>query len=110
MWEVQGERPGWKTVEQFVRAGSIEVIPIEGGNVTPVGEAAAGPAKQEPGCDVSIVLCTKDRAELLDRMLSSLEEAAAGIVYELIVVEGGSSDSTLDVLRRHNVWHVYDEM
>jgi len=60
-------------------------------------------------CDVSIVLCTKDRAELLDAMLNSLEEAACGIVYELIVVEGGSSDNTLDVLRRHNVWNVYDE-
>ncbi len=64
---------------------------------------------QAAQCDVSIVLCTKDRAELLDRMLSSLEQAARGVVYELIVIEGASSDNTLDVLRRHNVWHVYNE-
>jgi ADP-heptose:LPS heptosyltransferase len=82
----------------------------------------------EPQCDVSIVICTKDRAELLDQMLNSLEEAASGIVYELIVVEGGSlprqrpggtvggplgpgdsSDNTLEVLRAHNVWNVYNE-
>ena len=110
LWKAQAGRPEWKTFEQFLKADNIEVVPIEArGNAAPAGGAIMYPTKQEPECDVSIVLCTKDRAELLDRMLSSLEKAAVGVVYELIVVEGGSSDNTLDVLRRHNVWHVYNE-
>jgi len=69
---------------------------------------------QDPDClyaeyDVSIVICTRDRAELLDQTLTSLKEAARGVVYELIVVEGGSRDNTLDVLRKHNVIKVYSE-
>jgi len=64
---------------------------------------------QEAECDVSIVLCTKDRAGLLDQMLGSLREAASGVAYEIIVVEGGSSDNTLDVLGRHNVREIYSE-
>jgi len=64
---------------------------------------------QEAECDVSIVLCTKDRAGLLDQMLGSLREAAANVAYEIIVVEGGSSDNTLDVLGKHNVREIYNE-
>ncbi|MCK4292792.1 MAG: glycosyltransferase [Planctomycetes bacterium] len=64
---------------------------------------------QEAECDVSIVLCTKDRAGLLDQMLGSLREAAGGVAYEIIVVEGGSSDNTLDVLGKHNVREIYSE-
>ena len=59
--------------------------------------------------DVGIIICTNGRAELLDQMLTSLKEAARGVVYELIVVEGGSRDNTLDVLRKHNVKKVYSE-
>jgi len=59
--------------------------------------------------DVSIVLCTKDRAELLDRMLASLKKAAKCVAYEVIVVEGGSTDNTLEVLRKHRIAKVYSE-
>lgn len=59
--------------------------------------------------DVSIVLCTKDRAQSLDRMLDSLKKATRRIVCEIIVVEGGSSDNTLEVLRKHNIKKVYNE-
>ncbi len=74
-------------------------------------QVADGPGGDEPEkqCDLSIVLCTKDRAELLDEMLDSLEEAAAGVAYELIVVKGGSRDNTLDVLCKHGVTGVYSE-
>ncbi|MBW8001521.1 MAG: glycosyltransferase [Planctomycetes bacterium] len=63
----------------------------------------------ESKCDVSIVLCTKNRAQLLDEMLGSLKAAAKGVSYEVIVVEGGSTDDTLDVLSRHGVTQIYDE-
>lgn len=59
--------------------------------------------------DVSIVLATKNRAKLLDNMISSLKEAVEGISYEIIVIEGGSSDDTPDVLRKHNITQIYKE-
>jgi glycosyltransferase involved in cell wall biosynthesis/ADP-heptose:LPS heptosyltransferase/2-polyprenyl-3-methyl-5-hydroxy-6-metoxy-1,4-benzoquinol methylase len=64
---------------------------------------------QGGSCDISIVLATKDRAKLLDNMLSSLKEAVEGISYEIIVIEGGSSDNTPDVLRKHNITQIYNE-
>jgi ADP-heptose:LPS heptosyltransferase len=73
------------------------------------GALRRGGDEREKQCELSIVLCTKDRAELLDEMLDSLEQAAAGAAYELIVVEGGSCDDTLDVLRKHGVKEVYSE-
>lgn len=59
--------------------------------------------------DVSIVLATKDRAELLDKMLLSLKDAVGEITYEIIVIEGGSSDNTLDVLQKHGIENIIDE-
>ncbi len=59
--------------------------------------------------DLSIILATKDRAELLDEMLTSLQDAANGIDYEVIVIEGGSSDKTMEILQKQNVTKVFDE-
>jgi glycosyltransferase involved in cell wall biosynthesis len=61
------------------------------------------------GVNISIVVATQNRAQLLDNMLTSLKGAADGISYEVIVVEGGSSDSTLQVLQKHSVTKVYIE-
>ncbi len=71
--------------------------------------APGGVDSHEPQIEVSIILCTKDRAALLDKMLASLNEAVAGTTWEMIVVEGGSSDNTLDVLHKHGVKNVYSE-
>lgn len=98
------DRSTWRTLGQFLEADNVDVIPVEVRvSASPMEKTTMEVVRQAPECDVSIVLCTKDRAELLDRMLSSLEKAACGVVYELIVIEGGSSDNTLDVLNRHNV-------
>lgn len=59
--------------------------------------------------DVSIVLGTKDRAQLLDRMLESLKDACNGIKYEVIVIDGNSKDNTLQVLQKHGITRVYSE-
>jgi len=59
--------------------------------------------------DVSIVLGTLNRAPLLDRMLSSIVRAADGIKYEIIVIDGGSTDNTLQVLQAHGIDQVYSE-
>jgi len=59
--------------------------------------------------DVSIVIATKNRAQLLDEMLASLKDAVHCVNYEIIVIEGNSTDNTLEVLQRHGVNQIYDE-
>jgi glycosyltransferase involved in cell wall biosynthesis/predicted SAM-dependent methyltransferase len=59
--------------------------------------------------DVSIVLCTKNRAPLLDQMLASLKDAVKGVNCEIIVIEGNSSDNTQNVLHKHGITKVYNE-
>ncbi len=76
---------------------------------TPATDSGPAAISEEPRCDVSIVLATKDRAELLDQTLTSLEAAASDIDYEVIVIEGESSDNTLDVLCSHNITQIYSE-
>ncbi len=60
--------------------------------------------------DVSIVLCTKDRAPLLDQMLASLKDAITGINCEVIVIKGNSSDNTQEVLHKHGITKTFDEV
>jgi len=43
-------------------------------------------------------------------MLTSLKSSAQGVIYEVIVVEGGSSDNTLEVLRKHGINQIYNEL
>ena len=65
--------------------------------------------QHDTDCDVSIVLCTKDRADLLDQTLISLKEAAEGVNYEIIVVEGDSSDNTVEILHKQGISNIYNE-
>jgi len=77
---------------------------------SPASQPPSTVDKSQPKFDVSIILCTKDRAQLLDQMLASLKDAVGTARCELIVVEGGSSDNTLDVLRAHGIKNVYSEL
>jgi len=45
---------------------------------------------------ISIVTGTYNRLPLLKRMVASARESAIDLVYEIVVVDGGSSDGTLD--------------
>jgi len=49
--------------------------------------------------DVSIILATLNRADQLRNMLSSLKKATKEIAYELIIIEGKSSDNTSKIIR-----------
>ena len=54
--------------------------------------------------DISIVVCTYNRAGLLERALQSLviQQCPPGLEYELIVVDDGSTDHTADIVRELN--------
>ncbi|MBM4147173.1 MAG: glycosyltransferase, partial [Nitrospira sp.] len=80
---------------------------IKPGSERVVLEEATSRIVENP--DISIVLATKNRAALLDQMLASLREAAQGVRYELIVIEGNSTDNTLEILQKHGVQHIYNE-
>src|SRR3977135_3913255 len=56
-----------------------------------------------PGCALSLVLPALNEAENLDRVLPELKKAlvALGPTYEIIVVDGGSSDGTHEIVRKH---------
>jgi GT2 family glycosyltransferase len=53
--------------------------------------------------DLSIVICSLNGAEGLERCLRALRHQTIFPRLEIIVVDDGSTDSTSDVARRHNV-------
>lgn len=59
--------------------------------------------------DVSYVLCTRNRAPLLDAMLESLKGAAPGISTEVLVIDGASTDHTRAVLDQHGITQYFEE-
>jgi glycosyltransferase involved in cell wall biosynthesis len=63
-------------------------------------DAGAGPRRNAG--DVSVVVCTYNRAQLIGRALTHIGEAAAraGIEVEIIVVDNNSRDTTKEVVAR----------
>jgi GT2 family glycosyltransferase len=57
-----------------------------------------------PVADVAVVIPTWNSATLLPALLESI--AASGEAVELLVVDNGSRDGTLELLREHEVSHV----
>jgi len=55
-----------------------------------------------PAVDVSVVVCTYNRASWLAETLASLraQEVPAGISWEVLVADNGSTDDTADAVRR----------
>lgn len=107
LYHMRPGMPQWKPLDQLIDLKNIEAINIENLNQTPISQHAANVNTNK--VEVSIVLCTKNRARLLDKMLASLAEAAKGICYEVIVTEGGSDDNTMAVLQKHGIANIYLE-
>jgi len=98
------------SVVEFLEAKSLEIgFDDDSPKKTPDTFPRSEKEQYDTNCDVSIVLCTKDRADLLDQTLISLKEAAEGINYEIIVVKGDSSDNTIAVLHKHDISSIYNE-
>jgi GT2 family glycosyltransferase len=67
--------------------------------VTPPATAAAGEGGEGPL--VSVVVASRDRAALLERLLGALEKQTLGTErFEVVVVDDGSADGTRQVLER----------
>lgn len=54
--------------------------------------------------DITIIICTRNRAESLDRTLRSLiaMNIRSNLKWEIVVVDNGSIDRTSEVLRQHS--------
>ena len=53
--------------------------------------------------DVSVIIRTKNEAEFIEKTMTKVEEQHFCGHYEVIVVDSGSTDSTLDIVKRHDV-------
>lgn len=52
--------------------------------------------------DVSIIILTKNGMPLLERVLSAVFNQKTQYKYEIIVIDSGSTDQTLDVVKKHS--------
>ncbi|MBO0711228.1 MAG: glycosyltransferase [Acetobacteraceae bacterium] len=71
-------------------------------------------AAAEPSRAISVVVCTRNRADLLDQAIASVvAQDFPKSEYEIVVVDNGSSDHTAEVARRYaaqaNVRYVLEE-
>jgi len=60
-------------------------------------------AREGLSMDVSIVIRTQNEAEFIDKTLANVEEQSFSGSYEVIIVDSGSTDSTLDIIKNYNV-------
>ena len=60
---------------------------------------------------ISVIICTRNRAQSLSRCLESVSKMIAPFPWELIIVDNGSSDNTSDVVfkfkKTHNLYVKY---
>lgn len=55
--------------------------------------------------DISVVVPTRNRAGIVERLLQQLAALDDGLVYEVIVIDEGSTDGTPEVLARYGADH-----
>lgn len=53
--------------------------------------------------DVSIVIPTKNAGEIFDKVLNSIFHQKTNYTYEVICVDSGSTDNTLDIISKYDV-------
>jgi glycosyltransferase involved in cell wall biosynthesis len=68
---------------------------------TESAEALSVTSQQNARCDVTVAICTRDRAKMLEAMLERLVtlRVPAGGIWEVLVVDNGSIDTTKEVVR-----------
>ncbi len=52
--------------------------------------------------DVSIVIPTKNGGALFDEVLTMIDKQETEYEYEVICVDSGSTDDTVDIIKRHH--------
>ena len=52
--------------------------------------------------DATIVIPTKNGGKLLDDVLTQIDNQKTHYLYEIVCVDSGSSDNTVDIIKKHN--------
>ena len=52
--------------------------------------------------DVSIVIPTKNGGSLFDKVLTMIDKQETDYEYEVICVDSGSTDNTIEIIKKHN--------
>lgn len=58
-------------------------------------------ASEDPQCDATIVILTYNGEKFLDAILTAIERQQFDGSFEVLVVDSGSTDSTLDIVESH---------
>lgn len=104
------DTPTTRTTTTAVRAGraSLGPAPQPKRGATTTNRAVAShellhpliPEKSEYELDVSVVFGTYNRRKLLQGCVESIHKACAGLSYEIVISDGGSTDGSGDWLRQ----------
>jgi len=56
-----------------------------------------------PPIDASVIIPVKNGAEFLDEVLTAISAQVSQFAFEVLVIDSGSSDDSLQIAARHNV-------
>ncbi len=74
--------------------------PCEAGNFVAGNCVGMTEPVEKPSLDISLIIVHRNGVQLLDDCLASLPEACAGLTWEAIVVDNGSTDGSMAMARK----------